>query len=71
MRQKREIVKDPYLVSMGAKMRIIRRSRGINIREMGKLCNMDFTAICMIENGHYGSKITTLKLIAEVLEWLV
>ncbi len=68
MRKRREIIKDPYLVEMGAKMKAIRHSRGINIREMGKLTNLDYSCICKIENGLYGSRITTLKIIADVLE---
>lgn len=58
---------DPFLLAMGTKMKAIRRERGINIRKMGKLCGIDYTTICRIENGHYGSRITTLKIIADVL----
>lgn len=68
MRKKRERIKNPFLVDMGAKMKAIRHSRGINLREMGKLTKLDYTCICRIEGGRYGSQITTLKIIADVLE---
>lgn len=68
MRRKREIIKDPYLVYMGAKIKAIRHSRGINIYEMSELVKLHVTSISLIENGRYGSLITTLKRIADVLE---
>ena len=57
-----------YLVAMGERMQVIRQSRGINLREMGELCQINFTTLNRIENGYFGSRITTLKIIADVLE---
>ncbi len=68
MINRREIVKDSYLVNMGIKIKLIRLSRGISLIEMGELCNIHFTTISKIENGYNGSKVTTLKSIADVLE---
>lgn len=68
MRLKREIFKDPFLVEMGIRIKEIRLLRGISLIELGKICNIHFTSISKIENGFNGSKITTLKMIADVLK---
>ena len=56
-----------FLKEMGVKVRIARKAKGINLRDFGKLCDIDFGAISEIENGKRNSHILTLKMFADVL----
>ncbi len=53
---------------MGTRIRLNRMSRGITLKELGKMCKMDHSSISRIENGKFSSHILTLKLIADKLE---
>ena len=56
-----------YLKEMGAKIRAIRKSKGIYLRDLGKACNLHFGAISEIENGKRNSYLLTLKVLADEL----
>lgn len=58
---------DPYLVKMGHEIRKRRHERGFSLHRVASMCNIHYTAISRIECGFNGSKITTLKMIADVL----
>jgi transcriptional regulator with XRE-family HTH domain len=57
-----------YLKGMGRKIKAIRNKRNISLRELGKLCNLDFGSISRIENGQKNSYLLTIKNIADKLE---
>ena len=56
-----------YLKRMGKKMKAIREAKGIYLRDLGKMCDIHYGAICEIENGKRNSYIITLKTIADAL----
>ena len=56
-----------FLKEMGSKIKSIRNDRKISLRELGKLCNLDYGSICRIESGQKDSHILTLKNIADKL----
>lgn len=56
-----------YLKEMGRKIKSIRNKKKISLRELGKLCNLDYGSICRIEKGQMNSHILTLKNIADKL----
>lgn len=57
-----------FLKQMGAKIKAVRNSKGITLRQLGEMCNLDSGSICRIENGQKNSYILTLKNIADKLE---
>jgi transcriptional regulator with XRE-family HTH domain len=57
-----------YLKEMGKKIKAARRSKGLYLRDLGKMCNIHYGAICEIENGKRNSGILTLKNIADKLK---
>jgi transcriptional regulator with XRE-family HTH domain len=56
-----------YLKEMGAKIKAARQAKGLYLRDLGKLCDIHYGAICEIENGKRDSHILTLKNIADKL----
>ena len=58
---------DIYLKQMGAKIKAAREAKGLYLRELGKLCNIHYGAICEIEAGKRNSHILTLNNIADKL----
>lgn len=57
-----------YLKAMGARIKAAREAKGLYLRDLGKLCNIHYGAICEIENGKRDSHILTLKNIADKLQ---
>ena len=57
-----------YLKEMGRKIKSVREAKGLYLRDLGKLCNLHYGAICEIEKGKRDSHILTLKNIADKLE---
>ncbi len=57
-----------FLKEMGSKIKAIRNERKISLRELGKLCNLDYGSICRIESGQKNSYLLTLKNIADKLD---
>ena len=56
-----------YLKKMGAKIKKAREAKGLYLRDLGKMCNIHYGAICEIETGKRNSHILTLKSIADNL----
>ncbi|HMR81724.1 MAG TPA: helix-turn-helix transcriptional regulator [Niabella sp.] len=56
-----------YLKILGAKIKAAREKKGLYLRDLGKLCNIHYGAICEIENGKRNAHILTLKNIADKL----
>lgn len=56
-----------YLREMGKKIKAIRNAKGLYLRDLGKLCNIHYGAICEIEGGKRDSHILTLKTLADKL----
>ena len=56
-----------YLKEMGKKIRAARQAKGLYLRDLGKMCNLHYGAICEIELGKRDSHILTLKNIADKL----
>lgn len=57
-----------FLKEMGAKIRAAREAKGLYLRDLGKMCNIHYGAICEIEKGKRNSYILTLKNIADKLD---
>jgi transcriptional regulator with XRE-family HTH domain len=56
-----------YLIEMGKKIKAARQAKGLYLRDLGKMCNIHYGAICEIEAGKRNSYILTLKNIADKL----
>ncbi len=59
--------RDPYLQEIGKRIQAYRKAKKITIRGLGELCKLDYSTLSRIEGGQYGSRITTLKNIADKL----
>lgn len=57
-----------YLKEMGKKIKAARVVKGITLRQLGVLCNLDFGSISRIESGQKNSYLLTLKTIADALK---
>lgn len=56
-----------YLKQMGARIRALRRAKGISMRKLVTLCPLHKSSISEIENGKRDCHILTLKMLADVL----
>lgn len=56
-----------FLKQVGNKVKALRKSRGITIRKLGEMCDMDFSNLSRFENGQKDVHILTLKHIADTL----
>ena len=50
-----------FLKQIGAKIKAVRNSKGITLRQLGVMCDLDFGSISRIENGQKNSYLLTLK----------
>jgi transcriptional regulator with XRE-family HTH domain len=57
-----------YLKEMGKKIKAARNAKGLYLRDLGKLCSLDYGTLSRIENGQFNSYLLTLKNIADKLE---
>ena len=57
-----------YLKKMGAKIRAVRRAKGISLHQIVTLCPLHKSSISEIENGKRDSHILTLKMLADILK---
>lgn len=57
-----------FFKHVGQNIRKVRNERGLYLRDVGELANIHFGHLSEMENGHYDSKLSTLKKIADVLE---
>ena len=62
------MIDSDYLKAMGKKIKAARESKGLYLRDLGKMCNIHYGAICEIENGKRNSYLLTLKNIADKLD---
>ena len=58
----------PLTKKIGANVKRLRMSKGITIRGLGAMCNLDYANLSRFENGWQDIRITTLNDIAEKLE---
>lgn len=58
----------PYLVEMGGKIKAARKAKKLTVRQLGALCELDYSCLNRTENGQYSARVLTLKRIADVLE---
>jgi transcriptional regulator with XRE-family HTH domain len=58
----------PSLKIIGQKVKEARISKGITIRKLGALCDMDYSGLSRFENGQSNVRILTLKSIADALK---
>lgn len=52
---------------IGAKVRKARKEKGLALRKFGELCNMDYSNICRFEQGNQDVRLSTIKIMADVL----
>ena len=57
-----------YLKEMGRKIKSARNEKKVTLRELGKMCGLDYSSICRIESGQKDSHILTLINIADKLK---
>lgn len=58
---------DPFLVEIGQRLRTIRKSKRITLRQLSQMCGIDFGHIARMEKGK-NSYLLTLKKVADKLE---
>lgn len=56
------------LTDMGNKIQLIRKSKGVTIRQLGALCGLDYSNLSRLENGQVDAQIMTLRTIATALK---
>ena len=56
-----------FLKELGGKVKSARMSKGLKVRELGKLCNTDYSNLSRFENGQVDIKILTLRNISIAL----
>lgn len=61
-------IPDPFLVEIGERMRTIRKSKRITLRQLSQMCGIDFGHLSRLENGRKNSCLLTLKKVADKLE---
>lgn len=61
-------IPDPFLVEIGERMRTIRKSKRITLRQLSQMCGIDFGHLSRLENGRKNSYLLTLKKVADKLE---
>lgn len=57
-----------FLKHMGGKIKSARKAKGLSVRALAKLCNMDFSNLSRLENGQKDCHVLSIKLIAEKLD---
>lgn len=58
---------DLFLKELGAKVKALRMSKGIKVRDLGAMCQTDYSNLSRFENGQVNIRIMTLKSIADKL----
>lgn len=57
-----------YLIAIGKKVREIRKSKGISMRQLSEIAPIHKSSLSEIENGKMNCHILALKKIADTLE---
>jgi hypothetical protein len=52
--------KDTYLVELGNRIKVLRQNKGLKVRELGLLCNIDYIVIYL-----------GLKMVKKAVEYLL
>ena len=60
-------MRNEYLKEVGATIQKVRKEKGISVRELGELIEMDYSGLSRIETGQSNCRLLTLKKIADVL----
>lgn len=58
---------ESFLKETGNKVKAARNSKGISVRKLGKMCNIDYSNLSRFENGQVNIGVYTLKRIADSL----
>lgn len=58
---------DLYLKELGCKVKAFRKAQGITVRQLGEMCQTDYSNLSRFENGQVNITILSLKMIAEKL----
>ena len=56
-----------YLKQLGSKVKSVRMSKGITVRELGEMCEIDYSNYSRFESGRKNIRILTLLKISEQL----
>jgi transcriptional regulator with XRE-family HTH domain len=56
-----------FLKEVGSKIKAARQSKGISVRRLGELCNLDYANLSRMESGKQNVLVLTLKNIADAL----
>jgi len=56
-----------YLKGLGKRIRTERKKKGISVRVLSELCEMDFSIISQIQCGKTNTRILTIRRIASAL----
>jgi transcriptional regulator with XRE-family HTH domain len=59
---------DIYLIELGNKIRVARKSKKMSLMRMSALTGIDFSNLSQLERGRKNSRILSLKSIADVLK---
>jgi transcriptional regulator with XRE-family HTH domain len=59
---------DKFLKDVGSKIKAARQSKGISVRRLGEMCNLDYANISRMECGKQNILVLTLKNIADALK---
>ena len=60
---------DDLLIEIGRRLKQARKERGLTVRRLGELAQLDYGHISRMENGQMDFHISTIKKIADVLEY--
>lgn len=61
-------IPDPFLLEIGERVRKVRKVKGVTLRQLGEMCEMDFGHISRLENGQKDLHLLTLKKLADKLD---
>lgn len=62
------MIKNEFLVQLGANVKKTRKAKGITVRKLGEMCNADYANLSRFENGQKNIGILHLKNLADKLE---
>lgn len=57
----------PYREEIGSELQTLRVQKGLTVRELGEMCDMQHSSIVKIENGRYNVSVDILGKVADAL----
>ena len=57
-----------FLTTLGKNVKKARKSKGMTLRTLGNMCELDYSSISRLENGARNIHVLTLQMLAEKLE---